>query len=140
MPPGPMVFQPGHMRPTSTSMAVAPSHVWMPNHPQATTARSMAGRLAPRVPNDARSRTGNDTPYFVPAWALRHMGTSTIVLPSSTVSSACHQVMPASIMLPAIMYVLITTLMPIHRAAMFHVDQVRCATVVGARSLFHRGE
>src|SRR5688500_12550952 len=33
-----------------------------------------------------------------------------------------------------------TTLIPIHSAAMCQVDQVRCAIVVGARSLFHSGE
>ena len=33
-----------------------------------------------------------------------------------------------------------TTLMPIHSAAMCQVDQVRCAIVVGARSLFHSGD
>ena len=68
------------------------------------------------------------------------MGISTIVLPSSTVISACHHVMPASIIEPAIMYVEITTLMPIQSAAMFQVDQVRLAMVVGARSLFQSGE
>ena len=73
----------------------------MPNHPHATTARSIAGMFAPRVPKLARSSTGNDTPYFVPAWALRHIGISTIVLPSRMVSIACHQVMPASIIPPA---------------------------------------
>src|SRR5688572_524636 len=33
-----------------------------------------------------------------------------------------------------------TTLIPIHSAAMCQVDHVRCAMVVGARSLFHSGE
>src|SRR5688572_15449617 len=33
-----------------------------------------------------------------------------------------------------------TTLIPIHSAAMCQVDQVRCAIVVGAKSLFHSGE
>src|SRR5829696_203412 len=32
-----------------------------------------------------------------------------------------------------------TTLIPIHRAAMFHVVHVRSRMVVGARSRFHRG-
>src|SRR5437868_2372838 len=33
-----------------------------------------------------------------------------------------------------------TTDIPTHRAAMFQVDQVRCSSRVGARSLFHSGE
>lgn len=33
-----------------------------------------------------------------------------------------------------------TTLIPIHNAAMFHVDHVRCSIVVGARSAFHNGD
>ncbi len=35
-------------------MAAPPIQVWMPNQPQATSARSMAGTLAPRRPNAAR--------------------------------------------------------------------------------------
>ena len=52
---------------------------------------------------------------------------------------ACHQFMPASMNPPASVYVVITTLMPIHRAAMFHVDHVRSLMVVGARSWFQSG-
>src|SRR5688572_18817284 len=133
-------FHPGTIMPISTSIAPAPSQVWMPNHPQATTARSIAGMFAPTVPKLDRSSTGKLTPYLVPAWALRHMGISTIVLPSRMVIIACHHVMPASIIPPASVYVLITTLMPIHSAAMCQVFQVRWAMVVGARSLFQRGE
>ena len=44
--------------PNSTSSAVPPIHVWMPNHPQATIARSMAGTFAPRVPKLARQQDG----------------------------------------------------------------------------------
>src|SRR5688572_11431721 len=40
-------------------MAWPPIQVWMPNHPQATTARSRAGMLEPTVPKDERARTGN---------------------------------------------------------------------------------
>ena len=36
-------------------------------------------------------------PYFVPAWAFRTIGTSTIRFPRKTVSTACHQFMPSSI-------------------------------------------
>src|SRR5678815_1592688 len=111
----------------------------MPNQPQATIARKMAGTFAPFVPKAARQRTGNETPYFVPAWALRIMGMSTIVFPSRIVIIACHQFIPASMKPPASVYVVMTTLMPIQSAAMFQVDQVRSLIVVGARSLFQSG-
>ena len=62
-----------------------------------------------------------------------------MVLPSRMVIIACHQFMPASMKPPASVYVVITTLMPIHRAAIFQVDQVRSLIVVGARSGFHSG-
>ena len=73
----------------------------MPNQPHATIARSIAGMFAPLVPNAARLKTGNDTPYFVPACALRIIGMSTIVLPRRIVIIACHQFMPASMKPPA---------------------------------------
>ena len=44
--------------PTSTKIAVPPIQVWMPNQPQATPARSSAGRFAPKTPNEARAKTG----------------------------------------------------------------------------------
>ena len=69
----------------------------MPNQPHATIARRIAGTFAPRTPKLARHRTGNETPYFVPACALSIIGTSTMVLPSRMVSIACHQVMPCCI-------------------------------------------
>jgi hypothetical protein len=69
----------------------------MPNHPHATRARSVAGTFAPRTPNAARHRTGNDTPYFVPACAFNTIGTSTMVLPRRMTSIACHQLMPCCI-------------------------------------------
>jgi len=50
--------------------------------------------LAPRIPNGARRRTGNGTPYFVPAWPFRSMGTRTIRLPAAIVRSACHHDIP----------------------------------------------
>jgi hypothetical protein len=70
----------------------------MPNQPQATSARNSAGTFAPKSPNDGRQYTGNGMPYFVPAWALSTMGTSTITLPRKIVRIACHQFMPSSIM------------------------------------------
>ena len=36
-------------------------------------------------------------PYFVPAWALRIIGTRTIVLPRKIVRTACHQFIPSAI-------------------------------------------
>ncbi len=93
--------QPGHITPSRASIAVPPIHVWMPNQPQATTARSSAGTFAPRVPKLARARTGNETPYFVPACAFKTIGTRTMVLPRRMVSIACHQFMPASMKPPA---------------------------------------
>src|SRR5262249_40838797 len=94
--------------------------------------------FAPFVPNDARHSTGKEMPYFVPAWAWRTIGTRTMVLPRRIVVIACHQFMPASMNPPASVYVVMTTLMPIQSAAIFHVDQVRCWIVVGARSRFQR--
>jgi hypothetical protein len=81
---------PGHAAASSDSSASAPIHVWIPNQPHATIARSTAGTLAPFTPNAARHSTGKDTPYFVPAWAFRIMGTRTMALPSRMVTSACH--------------------------------------------------
>ena len=78
-------------------MALPPIQVWMPNHPHATNARMSAGMLAPRVPKAARQYTGNGMPYFVPACALRIIGTSTITLPRKMVSTACHQFIPPPI-------------------------------------------
>jgi hypothetical protein len=81
----------------SALSASAPIHVWIPNQPQATSARRVAGMFAPRTPKLARHNTGNDTPYFVPACALRIIGTSTMTLPSRIVSIACHHVIPCCI-------------------------------------------
>ena len=75
-------------------MALPPIHVWMPNQPHATSARSSAGTFAPRVPNAARQNTGNGMPYFVPAWALSTIGSSTMRLPRKIVRTACDQFMP----------------------------------------------
>jgi hypothetical protein len=43
-------------------MACPPIQVWIPNQPQATIARRMAGTLDPAVPNEARARTGKGMP------------------------------------------------------------------------------
>ncbi len=44
-------------------------------------------------------------PYFVPGCELARMGTSTIMLPSKMVTSACHHDMPAPMSPDASMYV-----------------------------------
>src|ERR1035437_7879285 len=72
-------------------MACPPIQVWMPNHPQATSARSTAGMLAPRTPKEARTNTAKGMPYLAPACALSSMGMSTIRLLSRIVPMACHQ-------------------------------------------------
>ena len=69
----------------------------MPNQAQATSARKMAGRLAPRSPNEARAKTGNGMPYLVPAWLFSSIGTSTMRLASPIVMSACTQFIPTRI-------------------------------------------
>ena len=79
------------------SIASAPIHVWMPNQPHATSARAIAATFAPRTPKLERTSTGNGMPYLVPGCALSSIGISTIRLPSDTVSSPCHHVMPAVI-------------------------------------------
>ena len=81
----------------SASTASAPIHVWIPNQPQATSARAIAATFAPRMPKLERTSTGKGMPYFVPGWALSSIGISTITLPSETVSRPCHHVMPAAI-------------------------------------------
>ncbi len=75
-------------------MALPPIHVWIPNHPQATIARSNAGTLAPFVPKLALANTGKGIPYFAPAWPFNTIGINTIVLASKMVSIACHQFIP----------------------------------------------
>ena len=89
--------QAGHRMRSIALMAWPPIQVWMPNHPQATSARRIAGTLAPSTPNGARTSTGNGMPYFAPACALSSIGTSTIRLPSRMVPIACHQFMPPAI-------------------------------------------
>ena len=69
----------------------------MPNQAQAISARKMAGRLAPRSPNEARANTGYGIPYFVPAWLLSSIGTSTMRLAAAIVMTAWTQFMPTAI-------------------------------------------
>src|SRR5215470_1162527 len=121
-------------------MAQPPIHVWMPNHPQATRARSNAGTLAPRIPKAARQYTGNGIPYLVPAWPFRIIGTRTMMLARTMVTTACHQFMPSSISDDANMYVGTQAAMATHRAAMSRRRHLRWAAVVGARSGLKYGE
>ena len=46
--------RPGQWIASSLKMAQPPIHAWMPNQPQATSARSMAGTFAPRMPKAGR--------------------------------------------------------------------------------------
>ena len=56
-------------------------------------------------------------PYFVPGWELSRMGTSTMMLPSRMVKSACHQFMPCVMRPEASMYVGMQCAIEIHSAA-----------------------
>jgi hypothetical protein len=47
-----IVATPGQRTFVSSKIALPPIQVWMPNHPQATNARSSAGRFAPSTPKD----------------------------------------------------------------------------------------
>jgi hypothetical protein len=87
---------PPHAAPIKALSANPPIQVCIPNQPQATRALAMAAKLAPRTPNEARTKTGNGTPYLVPAWALRSIGIRTNMLPNEMVRSACHQFIPAA--------------------------------------------
>src|SRR5918998_291224 len=73
-----------------------PIQVCIPNQPQATRALAIAAKLAPLTPKEALTNTGNGTPYFVPAWALRSIGINTSKLPNEMVNSACYQFIPAA--------------------------------------------
>ena len=84
------------MAPSRAKIASPPIQVWMPNQPQAMTARSRAARLAPRSPNGARANTGNGMPYFVPAWLLSSIGMSTMMFPSAMRMMACTQLNPTA--------------------------------------------
>src|SRR6266581_7411859 len=96
--PGPSSSaQPGMIVVNIVCSASPPIHAWMPNQPQATSARISAGTLDPRVPYAARAKTGNGMPYLVPGCELSRIGTITIVLPSRIVTSACDQLIPAAI-------------------------------------------
>ncbi len=79
-------------------------------------------------------------PYLVPAWALRIIGASTMMLPSVMVSTACHQLIPSAISDEASMYVGTQADIEIHSAAMSLVAHLRWAIVAGARSSLMYGD
>src|SRR6476620_12656120 len=88
------VGQPGTIVLKNVFSASPPIQAWMPNQPQATSARNIAGTFEPRVPYAARANTGNGMPYFVPGCELSRIGTRTIKLPRRIVTRACAQLMP----------------------------------------------
>ena len=51
-------------------IAAPPIQVWIPNHPQATIARRIAGMLAPRTPKLARAKTGNRIAAIIEMMAI----------------------------------------------------------------------
>ncbi len=96
--PGPRSSgQPGTMILNIVCSASPPIQAWMPNQPQATSARINAGTFDPSVPYAARAKTGNGMPYFVPGCEFSRIGMRTMVLPRRMVTSACDQFMPAVI-------------------------------------------
>src|SRR5215831_17779135 len=129
----------GQRASTKVRRAWPPMNVWIPNQPQATIARRIAGTFAPLVPNEARARTGNGIPYFVPGCALRRIGPSTMMFPRPMVSSACHQFIPTATNPPASMYVGMQWAIEIQSAAKLYVVQLRRDGGTGARSGLNRG-
>src|SRR5438094_6122374 len=99
------VGHPGTIVLKNVFSASPPIHAWMPNQPQATSARMSAGTFDPSVPYAARANTGKGMPYFVPGCEFRRIGTRTIVLPRRIVKSACFQFMPEAMRPDASMYV-----------------------------------
>src|SRR3954467_13408659 len=118
-------LHPGQAATSSVFSARPPIHVWMPNQPQATSARRVAGMFAPRTPKLARHSTGKETPYFVPACTFRIIGMRRGALPSRIVRITCAHVIPCCVKPDASVYVVITTLMSIQSAAMWYVDDDR---------------
>src|SRR5215831_10894391 len=79
---------PGFQALTILYIDAPPIHVCIPNQPQATIARRIAGTLAPFVPKLALAKTGNGIPYLAPACPFSIIGINTIVLPRKIVSMA----------------------------------------------------
>lgn len=99
-----------------------------------TVALIIAGRLAPRSPNEARASTGNGMPYFGPACPVSSIGNSTIRLASAIVKTACFQSMPSVTRLEASSQDGMLCAMPTQSAAKLYVVQLRRATGTGSRS------
>ena len=87
-PTPPSCFQLSNIAASIRCTAMPPNKVWMPNHPQATSARISAGTLEPMMPNEERSMTGNGMPNFVPPKALSVSGISTMTLAMNTAHNA----------------------------------------------------
>src|SRR4029453_9915832 len=87
-PPPPSCFQPSDRAESSRLTAMPPNSVWMPNQPQATSARISAGTLEPMIPNEERSITGKGMPNLVPPNALRISGIRTMTLATKIAQSA----------------------------------------------------
>ena len=73
---------------SSRCTAIPPNIVWMPNQPQAISARISAGTLEPMMPKDDRSSTGNGMPYRVPGNAFSVSGIRITTFAIRTVQSA----------------------------------------------------
>src|SRR3954467_12856571 len=97
MPPPSSPPQPGTTLAKRVFSPPPPIHAWMPNQPQATSARISAGTFDPKVPYAARANTGNGIPYLVPGCEFNRIGARTMVLPSRIVISACDQFIPDAI-------------------------------------------
>ena len=63
------------LRISSATMAPDAAAVWAPYQKQATMARTMAGKLAPQMPNEARASTGKGTPVRTPAMPTMFIST-----------------------------------------------------------------
>ena len=87
-PTPPSCAQSSEIADNSRCTAIPPNSVWMPNQPQATSARISAGTLEPMIPNEERSMTGNGMPNLVPPKALRISGIRTMTLAMNTAHSA----------------------------------------------------
>ena len=68
-------MQNASQRMSSATMAPEAAAVCAPYQKQATMARTSAGRLAPKTPNEARASTGYGTPVFTPALPTRFIRT-----------------------------------------------------------------
>src|SRR5437867_3471456 len=105
-----------------------------PPQPHATNALTTAGRLAPRIPKEARANTGKGMPYLGPACPVSSIGISTITLARAMVNTACFQSMPTAIRPEARVQEAVLWAMPTHRAEKLYVVQVRFSTGTGSRS------